>query len=392
MPTEHHLMATYGRLPIALTRGEGPWLWDQAGRRYLDALAGVAVNSLGHAHPAVVEAICKQSRELIHSSNWYQIPLQEQLGDTLCALAHMDRVFFANSGAEANEAALKLARLYGHRQGIDTPAVIVMEGSFHGRTLATLSATGNRKVQAGFEPLVPGFLRVPYNDLAAIRQVRENHASVVAILVEPILGEGGIQIPDPHYLPGLREICNEAGWLLMFDEIQTGMCRTGQWFGWQHTDTRPDVMTLAKALGNGVPIGACLARDGAAELFRPGNHGSTFGGNPLASAAALAVINTLTTQDLANRARVLGARIQTGLKEALSQLPGVKEIRGQGLMLAIELDRPCSEIMTLALAQGLLLNVTAERVVRLLPPLILSDAEADQIVSRTAATIRGFLA
>lgn len=392
MPTEHHLMATYGRLPVAFTHGEGVWLWDQDGRKYLDGLAGVAVNGLGHAHPAVIEAICTQSRRLIHTSNWYEIPRQEALGAKLCEIAHMDRVFFANSGAEANEAALKLARLYGHRKGIETPAVIVMEGSFHGRTLATLSATGNRKVQAGFEPLVTGFRRVPFNDLGAVKQVRERDQTVVAVLVEPILGEGGIQIPDQGYLKGLRKLCDEAGWLLILDEIQTGMCRSGTWFAWQQENARPDIMTLAKALGNGLPIGACLAHGAAAELFQAGHHGSTFGGNPLACAVADAVIATLEEMRAWERAATLGTRLQADLKARLAGEPGVKAVRGQGLLLGIELDRPCQAIMKQALGHGLLLNVTAERVVRLLPPLILSDAEAAQLGERTAASIQEFLA
>ena len=392
MPTEHHLMATYGRLPVAFTHGEGVWLWDTNGRKYLDGLGGVAVNGLGHAHPAIIEAICSQSRRLIHTSNWYEIPRQEALGTKLCAIARMDRVFFANSGAEANEAALKLARLYGHRKQVETPAVIVMEGSFHGRTLATLSATGNRKVQAGFEPLVTGFRRVPFNDLGAVKQVRERDQTVVAVLVEPILGEGGIQIPDPGYLKGLRKLCDEAGWLLILDEIQTGMCRSGTWFAWQQENARPDIMTLAKALGNGLPIGACLAHGAAAELFQAGHHGSTFGGNPLACAVADTVIDTLEGMRAGERALVLGARLQADLKARLAGEPGVKAIRGQGLLLGVELDRPCQPLMKIALNHGLLLNVTAEKVVRLLPPLILSDAEAAQLGELTAASIREFLA
>lgn len=391
MPTEHHLMATYGRLPVAFTHGEGVWLWDTKGRKYLDGLAGVAVNGLGHAHPALVEAICSQARRLIHTSNWYEIPHQETLGTKLCEVAQMDRVFFGNSGAEANEAALKLARLYGHRKGIETPAVIVMDGSFHGRTLATLSATGNRKVQAGFEPLVTGFRRVPFNDLGAVKQVRERDQTIVAVLVEPILGEGGIQVPDAGYLKGLRKICDEAGWLLILDEIQTGMCRSGTWFAWQQENARPDIMTLAKGLGNGVPIGACLAHGGAAELFHAGHHGSTFGGNPLVSATALAVIQALETMRAWERAALLGERLRADLADRLKGEPGVKAIRGQGLLLGIELDRPCQPIMRIALDRGLLLNVTAEKVVRLLPPLILSDAETALLGEWTADSIREFL-
>ncbi|MDA8389319.1 MAG: aspartate aminotransferase family protein [Gammaproteobacteria bacterium] len=387
MATDNHLMPTYGRLPVNFTHGKGAWLWDTDGKRYLDAMAGVAVNGLGHAHEAVVQAVCAQARRVMHVSNWYQIDAQAQLGDKLCAIASMNRVFFGNSGAEANEAAIKLARLYGHKRGIDNPAIVVMEGSFHGRTLATLSATGNRKVQAGFEPLVTGFRRVPYNDLAAIRQVREHDQQVVAVLVEPVLGEGGIHVPDPGYLTGIRQLCDEAGWLMMLDEIQTGMGRTGRWFGWQHEGARPDVMTVAKALGNGIPIGACLAQGPAAELFQPGNHGSTFGGNPLAATTALAVIGAIEQAGLVERATVLGERIRTGLAAALEHTAGVREVRGLGLMIGIELDRPAQGIMMRALDKGLLLNTTAERVVRLLPPLILSDDEAARVIDLTAMTI-----
>lgn len=392
MPSEQYLMATYGRLPVAFTRGEGAWLWDRDGRKYLDGLAGVAVNSLGHGHPAIVAALCAQAHRLIHVSNWYESPEQEALGAKLCEVASMDRVFFANSGAEANEAALKLARLHGHRKGIETPAVIVMEGSFHGRTLATLSASGSRKVQAGFEPLVTGFRRVPFNDLAAVKQVGERDQTVVAILVEPILGEGGVQIPDRGYLKGLRKICDEAGWLLILDEIQTGMCRSGTWFAWQTENARPDIMTVAKALGNGVPIGACLGHGAAAELFHPGQHGSTFGGNPLAMATALAVIQELERMRAWERAASLGRQLLRDLTARLEQLPGVKAIRGQGLLLGIELDRPCQPVMQLALQRGVLVNVTVERVVRLLPPLILSDAEASLLAEGVAAAIQEFLA
>ncbi len=384
-------MSTYARLPVAFVRGEGSWLWDGAGKKYLDALSGVAVCGLGHAHPAVTRALCEQAGRLVHTSNWYQIPLQEELGTRLCSLAGMHKVFFGNSGAEANEAAIKLARLYGHQRKILNPAIIVMEGSFHGRTLATLTATGNRKVQAGFEPLVRGFRRVPYNDLEAVRVVGENDADVVAVLVEPIQGEGGITIPDEGYLRGLRELCDRHGWLLMLDEIQTGMCRTGRWFAYQHKGVLPDVLTLAKGLGNGVPIGACLARGVAADVLGPGNHGSTFGGNPLACAAALAVIDTLAQGSFDERAGVLGKRMLAGLQQALVGMDGVKEVRGQGLMLAVELNRPCKELLTMALEQGLLINVTADKVVRLLPPLILSDAEADEIVRRLTAVIRAFV-
>ena len=386
-----HLMQTYQRQPIAFVRGEGAYLWDTQGNKFLDAVAGVAVCGLGHAHPGVADAICDQARTLVHTSNLYQVELQERLAQQLCRVANMDSVFFGNSGAEANEAAIKLARLHGHNKKTRNPSIIVTEGSFHGRTLATLSATGNRKIQAGFEPLVSGFNRVPFNDVAAVRQVGDNNPDVVAVLVEPILGEGGIVIPAPGYLKALRALCTERGWLLMLDEIQTGMCRTGRWFAYQHEDARPDVMTLAKSLGNGVPIGACLASGAAASLFQPGNHGSTFGGTPLACRAALTVIESLEAGKLDARAATLGRRLLDGLAAALDGTAGVVQIRGKGLMIGIELDRPCAEVKSLALARGLLVNVTAEKVVRLLPPLVISDAAADRITSVVADSIRAFL-
>jgi acetylornithine aminotransferase len=385
-------MDTYKRLPVTFTHGEGARLWDTQGTEYLDALSGIAVCNLGHAHPAVTRAICEQAAQLVHTSNIYHIAAQEALGERITALAGMDRVFFGNSGAEANEAAIKLARLYGHRRGIKSPAIVVMENSFHGRTLATLSATGSRKVQAGFEPLVQGFVRVPYGDLDALRAVAENQPDVVAVLVEPIQGEGGIRIPPADFLPGVRRLCDDKGWLLMLDEIQSGMARTGRPFAYQHYDLRPDVMTLAKALGNGVPIGACLARGGAAELFGPGNHGSTFGGNPLACAAALAVCETLEGERLEEAAAALGEHILGGLRAALADTPGVVEIRGQGLMIGVELDRPCSALVGAALQQGLLINVTADSVVRLLPPLVLEEQQADRLVGVLGALIGDFLA
>ncbi len=386
-----HLMNTYKPLPVTFDHGEGVYLFDDKGERYLDALCGIAVCGLGHAHPAVSNAICEQSKRLLHTSNLYQISQQDRLADALCKVAGMDRVFFGNSGAEANEAALKLARLSGHQKGIDSPQVIVTEGSFHGRTLATLTATGNRKIQAGFEPLMPGFLRAPYNDLDAIRTIASNSPNVVAIFAEPITGEGGIRIPDDNYLVELRALCDEHGWLLMLDEIQTGMGRTGRWFAHQHADIQPDVMTLAKALGNGVPIGACLARGSAAEVFKPGNHGSTFGGNPLSTSAALAVLNSIQDDDLVNRAEQLGSRILDGFKAKLGDTEGVTSIRGRGLMLGIELDRPCGELMQTALGRNLLINVTADTVVRLLPPLILTDEQADRIVIDVSQLILDFL-
>ncbi len=385
-------MPVFSPLPVAFERGQGASLWDTNGRKYLDALSGIAVCGLGHAHPRITRALCDQAGKLLHSSNWYEVPLQARLAEELCQAAGMDNVFFCNSGAEANEAAIKLARLYGHQRKILTPGIIVTEGSFHGRTLATLSATGNRKIQAGFEPLVQGFYRVPYNDAASVAQVGERTQDIVAVLVEPITGEGGIVIPDAGYLKALRQICDERGWLLMLDEIQTGMCRTGKWFACQHEDVVPDVMTLAKGLGNGVPIGACLAHGTAAGVFQPGNHGSTFSGNPLVCRAALEVLDILRSEKLDRRAAELGERMLAGLKQELATVSGVKDIRGKGLMLAIELDRPCKDLMKHALDAGLLINVTAERTVRLLPPLIITDAEADQIVRMVSGLIHDFLA
>jgi acetylornithine/N-succinyldiaminopimelate aminotransferase len=386
-----HLMNTYKRLPVGFERGEGAYLFDKDGNRYLDALCGIAVCGLGHAHPAVSEAICNQAGRLLHTSNLYQIDVQEELAGELCRISGMDRVFFGNSGAEANEAALKMARLYGHQKGIDTPQVIVTEGSFHGRTMATLTATGNRKIQAGFEPLVPGFLRSPYDDLDAIRTIAQNRPNSVAVLVEPITGEGGIRIPDENYLVELRALCDEHGWLMILDEIQTGMGRTGRWFAHQHADVKPDIMTLAKGLANGVPVGACLASGAAADIFKPGNHGSTFGGNPLSASAALAVLHTLERDGLVERAGQLGNHLLEHFEQRLGGLEGVVSIRGKGLMLGIELDRACSELVQQALQRKLLINVTAEKVVRLLPPLILSDEQAGEIASTVCELIETFL-
>jgi len=386
-----HLMNTYKRLPVGFERGEGAYLFDKDGNRYLDALCGIAVCGLGHAHPAVSEAICNQAGRLLHTSNLYQIDVQEELAGELCRISGMDRVFFGNSGAEANEAALKMARLYGHQKGIDTPQVIVTEGSFHGRTMATLTATGNRKIQAGFEPLVPGFLRSPYDDLDAIRTIAQNRPNSVAVLVEPITGEGGIRIPDENYLVELRALCDEHGWLMILDEIQTGMGRTGRWFAHQHADVKPDIMTLAKGLANGVPVGACLASGAAADIFKPGNHGSTFGGNPLSASAALAVLHTLERDGLVERAGQLGNHLLEHFEQRLGGLEGVVSIRGKGLMLGIELDRACSELVQQALQRKLLINVTAEKVDRLLPPLILSDEQAGEIASTVCELIETFL-
>lgn len=384
-------MASYQHLPVAFTQGTGAWLIDQHGERYLDALSGIAVCGLGHAHPQLQQAIADQAGLLLHTSNLYHIPLQEELADRLCALARMDKVFFCNSGAEANEAAIKIARLYGRQKNIDNPAIIVAEGSFHGRTMATLSATGNTKIQTGFEPLVQGFVRVPYNDIKAIEETVNSDNNIVAVLLEPIQGEGGIVVPDPGYLTAVRKLCDANKLLLILDEIQTGMCRTGKWFAWQHEEAMPDVMTLAKALGNGVPIGACLARGAAAELIRPGSHGSTFGGNPLAARAGLTVLEILTSQALEKRAQFLGESILNGLKTGLEAVAGVKSIRGKGLMLGIELDRDCAAVVKMALAERLLINVTAGNVIRLLPPLIITDDQARTIVEIVCRIVKKFL-
>jgi len=387
-----HLMNTYMRQPVTFVRGDGVWLWDDAGDKYLDALAGVAVNGLGHAHPKLVRAISEQAAKLIHVSNIYHIAEQEALADKLCEVSGMDKVFFCNSGCEANEASIKLARLYGHNKGIENPEIIVMDKSFHGRTMATLSATGNRKVQAGFEPLVSGFIRVPYNDLDAVKQVASRNSSVVAILVEPVQGEGGINIPNGTYLEALRDICDEHGWLLMLDEVQTGIARTGTWFSFQHTTIKPDVMSLAKGLGSGVPIGACVARGKAAEVFTYGKHGSTFGGNPLACAAGLATLMAIEEEGLCENATKMGDLIRTSLEAEFKNTKGVVVVRNAGLMIGVELDRPCGELVKMALEAKLLINVTADNVVRLLPPLVMNEDEAKELVSRLSLLIKTFLA
>jgi len=384
------IMDTYNRLSVSFTHGEGIHLYDDTGRQYFDAISGIGVNALGHAHPAVTAAITEQAGRLIHTSNLYRIELQERLASELTTLAGMESCFFGNSGAEANEAAIKLARLYGHQRGIQNPAIVVMEGAFHGRTMATLTATGNRKIQAGFEPLVSGFVRAPYNDVEALQKIVENNADVVAMLVEPIQGEAGVIVPDPGYLQALRELCDEQQWLLMLDEVQTGNCRTGNWFACQAEGIIGDVITTAKALANGVPIGACMAVGAASGVLGHGHHGSTYGGNPLACAAALAVIATMQEQGLAERAGNLGARIQQGFSDQLEQQPIMREIRGRGLMLAIELTAPCGELVQAALAQGLLINVAAGNSIRLLPPLIMSDSEADELVERVSRLIIEF--
>ncbi|MEF8710091.1 MAG: aspartate aminotransferase family protein [Candidatus Accumulibacter propinquus] len=387
-----HLMNTYGRLPVAFSHGDGSWLTDTDGKVYLDALSGIAVNTLGHNHPTLVAAISAQAGRILHAANLYRIPEQEQLADKLAALSGMDEVFFCNSGCEANEAAIKLARLYGHQQGVDSPATIVMEKAFHGRTMATLSATGNRKAQAGFEPLLSGFVRVPYNNLEAIRTLARYNKNVVAVMLEIVQGEGGINIADIDFQRGLRALCDDRGWLLICDEVQCGMGRTGTWFAFQHAGIRPDVVTLAKGLGGGVPIGACLAAGQAKGLFKPGNHGSTFGGNPLATTAALTTIEVIENDRLIEHALIVGASIREGLAQALAGCAGIVEIRGQGLMIGIELDRECGELVTRGLTAGLLINVTAEKVVRLLPALTLGADEAQELVSRLARLLRDFLA
>src|SRR5882672_1639968 len=387
-----HVMNTYARLPVAFERGEGCWLWDAHGKRYLDAVAGVAVCGLGHSHPKYVAALRKQVGKLVHTSNLYQIALQERLADRLTAISGMENVFFCNSGCEANEAAIKLARLYGHGKGVESPAIVVMDKAFHGRTLATLSATGNRKVQQGFEPLVPGFVRVPFNDIESVRQVASHDKSVVAVLVEPIQGEGGINISTMQYLRDLRELCDRQEWLLMVDEVQCGLGRTGKWFVYQHAGIQPDVVLLAKGLASGVPIGACLARGAAAGVFKPGTHGSTFGGNPLACSAALATLAAIEEEGLMKNAERIGGILLAGLREALAGRPGVVEVRGHGLMIGVELDRPCGDLVTQALEAGLLINVTMDKVIRLLPPLVMNEAEARQVLSILLPLVHSFLA
>lgn len=388
-----HLMNTYGRQPVTFVKGEGVWLFDAEGNQYLDALSGVAVNGLGHAHPKMVKAISEQVAKLIHVSNIYHIAEQEALADKLAEISGMDKVFFCNSGCEANEAAIKLARLYGHNKGIENPEIIVMERSFHGRTMATLSATGNRKAQAGFEPLVSGFVRVPYDDLEAIKAIASRKNNVVAILVEPVQGEGGVHIPADMaaYLQGLRALCDTNGWLLMLDEVQSGIGRTGTWFAFQQSGITPDVMSLAKGLGSGVPIGACIAKGEAAETFTYGKHGSTFGGNPLATTAGLTTLSAIQAEHLRENALAMGEVICNGLRAALSGVSGVTVIRNAGLMIGVELDKPCGDLVKIALENKLLINVTAEKVVRLLPPLVINEAEAKELVLRLSILIKQFL-
>jgi acetylornithine aminotransferase len=385
-----HLMQTYAPQPIAFARGEGAWLWDTEGRKYLDGLSGIAVNGLGHNHPVLVPALQAQAARLIHVSNLFRVPEQEAAAERVCRIASMDNAFFANSGAEANEAAIKLARLHGHQRGIDNATIVVMEKAWHGRTLATLSATGSRKAQAGFEPLMGGFLRVPYDDIAAIERIADNR-SIVAVLLEVLQGEGGINVAHMEYLRQLRALCDQRQWLLMIDEVQSGIGRTGKWFAHQWAGITPDVMTLAKGLGSGVPIGACLAKGVAAKVFKPGNHGTTFGGGPLVCVAALKTLEIIEKDGLLDHAAKMGELIMSGLRRELAGVAGVKEIRGMGLMMGIELDRPCGDIVKRALDAGLVCNVTAERVIRLLPPLVIREAEAKQLVSILAPVVRDFL-
>ncbi|MBM3116812.1 aspartate aminotransferase family protein [Jeongeupia naejangsanensis] len=387
MPTSY-LMHAYSRQPVSFERGSGALLWDTNGREYLDAIAGVAVTNLGHAHPEIAAAIADQAGRLIHTSNLFGIEWQERLGARLCALAGMDKAFFCNSGAEANETALKLARLHAQRRGIAQPLVVVMDNSFHGRTFATLAASGNPAVQQGFAPLMPGFIRVPFNDIAALRQCAEEHPDIVAVLVEPVQGEGGVHVASPAYLQQLRALCDVRGWLMMMDEIQTGLGRTGAWFGFNHAGIVPDVITLAKALGNGVPIGACLARSTAAALFVPGNHGSTFGGNPLACRVGCCVLDISEREQLPLRAKQLGEQLLRGLQVRLAGHPGVRGVRGHGLMIAIEMAAPCTPLVERALrTEALLINVTRERTIRLLPPLICTPVQIDQIVERLSRLV-----
>lgn len=383
-------MPTYNQLPVEFAYGKGVWLWDTTGKKYLDGLSGIAVCALGHAHPAITAAITEQAGKLLHISNVFRIPQQQQLAAELVRLSGMEQAFFCNSGAEANEAAIKLTRLFGRQKDIATPEIVVMESSFHGRTLATLSASGSRKVRAGYEPFVQGYLRAPFNDLNAIHTIAKSHHDVVAIMLEPIQGEGGIIVPHQGYLEGIREICNKHDWLMILDEVQTGLGRTGKMFAYQHSDILPDIVSLAKALGNGIPIGACLARGKACGLFEPGKHGSTFGGNPFACHVAYTVLRVLQEEGLVAHADRMGQYLLHSLRESLSTKNIVKDVRGKGLMLGVELDRPCRDLLSIGLEKGLLFNVTRESIVRLLPPLIINQDEADQLVDRLTQCVTAF--
>lgn len=387
-----HVMNTYGRLPFALSHGRGSKVWDTEGREYLDALGGIAVNTVGHAHPRLVPALTDQIGKLIHCSNYYQNPLQEQLAAKLCQLSGLSNAFFCSTGLEANEAAIKIARKYGHDKGIDAPEIVVYEKAFHGRSIATLSATGNPKVQAGFGPLVPGFVRVPLNDLAALEKVAAERPKVVAVFLETIQGEGGINASRWDYLRALRDLCDRQGWLLMLDEVQCGIGRTGKWFAHQWAGIQPDVMPLAKGLGSGVPIGAVVCGPKAANVLGPGNHGTTFGGNPLAMRAGLETIAIMEDDGLLENAATVGALLRAGLERELEGLAGVVEVRGAGLMIGIELDRPCNELLGQAAEAGLLLSVTADRVIRLVPPLIFTREEAERVVALLVPLIKAHLA
>ena len=391
-PHESHVMGTYGRLPFGLSHGQGCWVWDTTGKRYLDGLGGIAVNTLGHNHPRLVPALQEQITRLIHTSNYYQVPLQEQLADKLCELSGLRNVFFCSTGLEANEAALKIARKFGHDKGIDRPEVIVYEKAFHGRSIATLSATGNPKVQAGFGPLVEGFVRVPLNDVAAIEEIARTHPNVTAVFLEVIQGEGGINTSTNHYLQEVRRICDENDWLLMLDEVQCGIGRTGKWFAHQWAGILPDVMPLAKGLGSGVPVGAVVCGPRAAKVLGPGNHGSTFGGNPLAMRAGVETLRIMEEDHLLENAATVGAALSAGLARELAGIEGVVDIRGAGLMIGIELARPCGILLNRAAEAGLLISVTADKVVRLVPSLILSKDEAAQIVAILCPLIKDFLA
>jgi acetylornithine aminotransferase len=387
-----HVMNTYARQPVAFVRGEGVWLWDEAGRKYLDALAGIAVNTLGYAHPRLTRALSQRiASGVIHTSNLWRIPEQEAAADRIAEITGLDEVFFCNSGLEANEAAIKIARKYGHDRGIAEPAIIVMEKAFHGRSLATLSATGSRKVQAGFEPLVSGFVRVPLNDLDAVRQVAEHNRNVCAVMVEPIQGEGGINVSRLDYLRGLMEICDRQQWLFISDEVQCGLGRTGKWFVYQHAGFLPDVVPLAKGLGSGVPVGACVVGGRARGVLKPGNHGSTFGGNPLAMTAVVTTLDTMRDEGLLDNAERVGALIRRGLSEALGGAKGVAEVRGMGMMIGVELDEPCGELVKAGLDAGLIINVTADKVVRIMPPLVMSEAEGAEVVRRFVPLAKAFL-
>jgi len=384
------LITTYKRLPVSFTHGKGVYLYDAEGNAYLDGYCGVAVTGLGHTHPAVTAAICEQAAQVIHTSNAYQIPLQEELAQRLVDITGMEQAFFGNSGAEANEAAIKITRLYGHQRGIETPEIIVMEKAFHGRTMATLTAGGSRPSQAGFEPLVPGFVRAPFNDIEAVRTIAKNRDDIVAIMVEPVQGESGVNVPDSDYLTKLRQICDEHEWLLILDEVQTGNGRMGHWYAYQAENILPDVMTTAKGLANGIPIGVCLMRGLAKDLLLPGKHGSTFGGNPLACASALAVLNTIENDDLLKQVLTNSAYLMQKLVENFGQASYVKEIRGRGLMIGIEFDRDCTELKNIGLKHRVLFGTTATSVLRLLPPLIISKKEIDELVKRLGACFNDF--